>query len=197
MSSASSLQPPPFPVARFSVEQYHRMVESGAFTEEDRLELIEGWVIEKMAKGPAHEYSVGQLEEFIRDHLPAGWHVRNQAPITLARSEPEPDLTIARGTRGEYRNRHPGAADVALAVEVSDRSLAIDRQKGRAYGVEGIAEYWIVNLPERCIEVYTGPTEAKEGSAYGSCTVLREGDEIRLVIAGKDCGRVAVAALLP
>ena len=99
MVSAPSIAVPPLPIARFSVDQYHRMIESGAFTEDDRLELIEGWVVQQMAKGPGHEYAVGQGEDLLRARVPAGWHVRNQAPITLARSEPEPDLTIVRGDR--------------------------------------------------------------------------------------------------
>ena len=70
MASALPSGPPPFPVARFSVEQYHRMIESGAFTEDDQLELIEGWVVRKMAKGPAHEYSVGRCEELLREGAP-------------------------------------------------------------------------------------------------------------------------------
>jgi Uma2 family endonuclease len=123
MVSALSSAVPPFPTARFSVEQYHWMIESGAFTEDDRLELIEGWVVQQMANGPGHEFAVGQGEELLRACVPAGWHVRNQAPITLTNSEPEPDLTIVRGGRGVYRQRHPVASEVALVVEVSDTSL--------------------------------------------------------------------------
>ena len=148
MVSVPSTAVPPLPIARFSVEQYHRMIESGAFTEDDRLELIEGWVVQQMAKGPGHEYAVGQGEELLRARVPAGWHVRNQAPITLTSSEPEPDLTIVRGDRGAYRRRHPVASEVALVVEVSDTSLDTDRIKGKTYGSAGIAQYWIVDLDE-------------------------------------------------
>src|ERR1043165_6119572 len=102
----------PFPIARFSVEQYHRMIASGAFTEHDRLELIEGWGVTQMAKGPGHEYAGGQGDERLRQRIPQGWHVGNQAPITLSDSEPEPDLVIARGDRAAYRTRHPEPAEV-------------------------------------------------------------------------------------
>src|SRR5215831_914264 len=118
MVSALVHAAPPLPLARFSVDQYHRMIESGAFTEDDRLELIEGWVVQQMAKGPAHEYSVGQGEDLLRACTPAGWHVRNRAPITLTSSEPEPDLTVVRGDRGVYRQRHPVPSEIALVVEV-------------------------------------------------------------------------------
>src|SRR5262245_33496533 len=115
---------PPLPVARFTVEQYHRMIASGAFTEHDQLELIDGWVVQKMAKGPAHEYSLGQAEALLRERLPPGCHLRNQAPITLARSEPEPDLAVVRGDRGDYRSVHPRASDVLLVIEISDTTLS-------------------------------------------------------------------------
>jgi Uma2 family endonuclease len=187
---------PPFPIARFSVEQYHRMIESGAFTEDDRLELIDGWVVQQMAKGPGHEYAVGQGEELLRARIPAGWHVRNQAPITLTRSEPEPDLTIVRGDREAYRQRHPVASEVAVVVEVSDPSLTTDRVKGKAYGSAGIAEYWIINLVDRRVEVYASPDAASE-LGYASRTFFGLNETVALHIAGQDLGTLPVIALLP
>ncbi len=196
MVSAPSHAAPPLPIARFSVDQYHRMIESGAFTEDDRLELIDGWVVQQMAKGPGHEYAVGQGEELLRARVPAGWHVRNQAPITLTRSEPEPDLTIVRGDRGSYRQRHPDASDVALVVEVSDTSLDTDRVKGKTYGAARIPEYWIINLVDRCVEVYTRPDPASE-TGYALRRILGVSETISVHIAGQDLGALAVAALLP
>lgn len=196
MASASLHAAPPLPLARFSVDQYHRMIESGAFTEDDRLELIEGWVVQQMAKGPGHEYAVGQGEELLRARVPAAWHVRNQGPITLTRSEPEPDLTIVRGDRGAYRRHHPVASDVALVVEVSDTSLDTDRVKGKTYGAAGIPEYWIVNLVDRCVEVYARPDPASE-TGYALRKVFRASETIAVHIAGQDLGMLAVAALLP
>jgi Uma2 family endonuclease len=196
MANALSSTPPDLPIARFSVEQYHRMIQSGAFSEHDRLELIEGWVVTQMAKGPGHEYSAGRLDELVRERLPPGWHARNQAPITLARSEPEPDLTVARGSREDYRDHHPSAADIALVVEVSDTSLAADRLKGRTYGDAGISEYWIVNLLDRSIEVYTKPARSRD-YGYESRAVLGEGEEVSLVVDGQLRGALRVGSLLP
>lgn len=195
-STISSGPPPVLPLARFTVEQYHRMIASGAFGEDDGLELIEGWVVRKMAKGPAHEYTTGRLEDLLRERIPSGWHVRNQAPVTLARSEPEPDLVIVRGGRDAYRARHPGPQDIALVVEVADSSLATDRLKGRSYGEAGVAAYWLVNLPDRCVEVYGDPS-GRATSGYATCTLLREGDDLRLAIDGEDRGGLAVSAILP
>jgi Uma2 family endonuclease len=186
----------PFPIARFSVEQYHRMIASGAFTEHDRLELIEGWVVTQMAKGPGHEYAVGQGQEQLQQRIPPGWHVRNQAPITLADSEPEPDLVVARGDRSAYKTRHPQAGEIALVVEVSDSSLAVDRAKGRTYGAAMIPEYWIVNLVERRIEVFTGP-DARRDTGYLTLQTHDAGGSVTVRIAGQQLGDVAVATLLP
>ena len=196
MVSALSHTVPPFQIARFSVEQYHRMIESGAFTENDRLELIEGWVVQQMAKGPGHEYAVGQGEDLLRARVPAGWHVRNQAPITLASSEPEPDLTIVRGDRGGYRQRHPVPSEVALVIEVSDTSLDTDRIKGKTYGSAGIAEYWIINLVDRCIDVYARPDATSE-LGYARRKMYRANETIALHIADQDLGTLSVSALLP
>jgi Uma2 family endonuclease len=184
---------PPFPIARFSVEQYHRMIESGAFTEHDQLELIEGWVVQKMAKGPAHEFSLGRTEEALRALLPPGWYVRNQSPLTLTRSEPEPDLVVARGERAAHRFRHPGASEVALVVEISDTTLATDRLKAQTYAGEGIIEYWLVNLGLRCVEVHKSPHEGR----YREPATFLARDEIALVLDGEACGAIPVARLLP
>jgi Uma2 family endonuclease len=173
------------------------MIQSGAFTENDRLELIEGWVVQKMAKGAAHEFSTGQAEELVRALLPAGWHVRNQAPITLARSEPEPDLTIVRGNRAEYRDHHPQATDVALVIEVSDTTLSTDRLKAKMYAAAGIPEYWIINLEAGAVEVHGAPAVVQGEGAYREQKALREGNSVPLIIGGHDCGGIPVASMLP
>lgn len=149
-----------------------------------------------MAKGPGHEYAVGQGEDLLRGRIPAGWHVHNQAPITLANSEPEPDLAIVRGGREAYRQRHPVPSEVALVVEVSETTLDTDRVKGRTYGSAGIAEYWIINLVDRCVEVYARP-DAKSELGYVSRTISRVHETIAVRVAGQDLGTLAVIALLP
>lgn len=188
--------PPPFPIARFSVEQYHRLIASGVLTEDDRLELIEGWVVAKLAKGPAHEYTTGQLEEILRERVAPGWHVRNQAPITLARSEPEPDLAVVRGQRDRYRTSHPSAGDVALVVEVSETTLTTDRLKGKTYGASGIPEYWIVNLVDRFLELYTQPSAGDE-RGYAACRVFRVDESVDLAAGGAAHGAFVLRDALP
>jgi Uma2 family endonuclease len=186
----------PFPIARFSVEQYHRMIESGALGEDDRVELIDGWVVTQMAKGPEHAYSTGQCQELLQRLLPDGWHLRNQEPITLADSEPEPDLGVVRGARQDYRDRHPGPSDVALVIEVSESSLATDRGKARIYARAGIREYWIVNLVDRSLEVHSEPQPGPDAS-YARCQVLHAGDRAPFAVAGRELGTIDVTLLLP
>jgi Uma2 family endonuclease len=186
----------PFPIARFSVEQYHRMIQSGALGEDDRVELIDGWVVKQMAKGPEHAYATGQCQELLQRSLPEGWHVRNQEPITLADSEPEPDLSVVRGARGKYLAQHPGPGDIALVVEVSDSTLVTDRGKARIYARAGIREYWIVNLVARSLEIHSEPQPGPDAS-YASCHALRAGERAQLVIEGQGLGSIEVASLLP
>lgn len=178
------------------VEQYHRMIVSGVLTENDSVELIDGRLVRKPPKSPAHEFAAGQVERQLRERIPTGWHVRNQVPVTLSSSEPEPDLSVVRGDRSDYRTRHPSPCEAALVVEVSDTTLGTDRCKGAAYGAAGIAVYWIVNLTDRCVEVYTRPSDAEE-SGYEACDVLHEGDDVPLIIDRQDCGTIPVADLLP
>ncbi|MEZ6065877.1 MAG: hypothetical protein R3B90_09260 [Planctomycetaceae bacterium] len=73
------------------------MIETGLFTEDDRFALLDGWLVEKITKGPGHEFGAGELADKVLELLPSGWHIRNQAPITLEHSEPEPYLTELRG----------------------------------------------------------------------------------------------------
>lgn len=196
MACAIAAVPYVLPVARFIVEQYHRMIASGALEEDDVVELIEGWAVRKMAKGPAHAYVTGPIEGVLRAHAGAGLHVRNQEPITLAASEPEPDLCVVRGGRERFRSAHPGAADVLLVVEIADSSLSTDRVKARSYGAGGIADYSLVDLPERCFEVHTAPS-AIEDRGYARTEMAREPAELVLRLEGAERARLDLGSVLP
>ncbi len=140
------LQPPPFPVRRFTVDEYHRMIQVGLLTEDDRVELLEGWIVPKMPRNPPHDATVEIADETLRPHLPPGWSLRVQSAITLPDSEPEPDVAVVRGGARDYLSRHPGPADVGLLIEVSESSLNRDRdEKGRLFAQAGIPHYWIIN----------------------------------------------------
>ena len=109
--------------------------------------------------------------------MPSRGLVRDsQDPVTLAASEPEPDAVLVRGSRLDYLDHHPGPSDVALVAEVSDSGLSRDRVfKKSIYAAAGIAVYWVVNLVDRRIEVYSGCTKFASGADYARCDALRVG----------------------
>src|SRR5262249_55940429 len=111
---------PPLPVRRFTADEYHRMIESGVLHEGEGGDLLDGWVVPKMTRNPAHDLSLGLTEDEITRLLPAGWFRRDQSAVTTPESEPEPDVGVVRGRRRDYRDRHPGPQDLGLVVEVSD-----------------------------------------------------------------------------
>ena len=143
---------------RFSVDKYHELIESGVLDEDTPVELLEGWLVEKMSKNPPHTLATTLVRRFFENASIAGTLVNLQEPITLERSEPEPDLSLIRGHERDYAKRHPGPADVVLVVEVADTSLKRDSTwKKRVYASAGIEQYWILNLESRQLEVYTNP----------------------------------------
>jgi Uma2 family endonuclease len=185
---------------RLSVDQYDQMVENGILPETNRFELIEGNLVEKMTKRPSHSVVTGLCLDAIEAVLPSGWHTRVEQPVRIPSrdSEPEPDVTVARGKRTDFLDRHPGPEDVALVVEVTGSSVAKDRALARTYGGGGIPAYWIVNVPRRRIEVYEGPGP-KQGRVgrYQAPKILGATESVDLIIDGQVVGRIAVAELLP
>jgi Uma2 family endonuclease len=145
---------PPLPLLRFSVAQYHMLGELGVLTPEDKVELLEGWIVEKRNQRPVHGYFVGFLSQWFQSCIPEGYIMRCQLPITTERSEPEPDIAIVSGGHHDFRNSHPSGKDCRLVIEVSDTSLDKDRAKAAIYESSGVDEYWIVNINGKCIEQY-------------------------------------------
>ena len=142
MSTATTAARPSFfpgrrPV-RLSVEKYEAMVASGIFGKHDRIEPIEGELVEKMTQNPPHSMTVGLCDDVIAPLLPSGWHNRQEKPIRIPTrdSEPEPDLAVTRGKRTDWPDRHPGPEDLALVVEVADSSVDDDRVMVVTYGGE-------------------------------------------------------------
>jgi Uma2 family endonuclease len=181
-----------------TVEQYHAMAREGILTDEDAVELVEGLLLPKMTKHPPHTLATGLTQDALQEVLHKGWFVRIQDPVTTVDSEPEPDLTVVRGRRRDYGGRHPGPTDVALIVEVADDSLRRDRsRKKRAYARASIAIYWIVNLIDRRIEVYTDPTGPGDKPDYRRHEDFGTGASVPVVIDGKEIGSLNVADVLP
>jgi Uma2 family endonuclease len=183
---------------RLSVEQYHVMIQSGVFSDDERVELLEGLLVTKMPKNPAHVTAKRLLLRALEAVLPVGWFVDSQEPLTTSDSEPEPDLGVIQGDFNNYTDHHPGPSDSALIVEIADSSLRRDRgRKKRIYSRASVPVYWIVNLVDRQIEVYTDPTGPGETPDYRHHDDFRPGTSVPVVIDGKEVGRLDVAKLLP
>ena len=188
----SELIDPSETLYRFTVEEYERI---GELLNDQRVELIDGLLVKKMTKKPPHVVSCELTRAAIDGIAPAGWHTRAGDPLRIPRhNEPEPDVVLARGAMRDYTTRHPGRRDVAMVVEVADSSLAKDRRRGRVYGGRGgIPVYWIVNLVDRVIEVYTGP----KAGGYTSRDDYTSGINVPVVIGGAKVGQIAVDDMLP
>ena len=172
-------------------------METGILNDEDKVELLEGYVVEKMPRNPPHDVAIQRLGKRFHRLVPEGWETRVQSAIRLDDSEPEPDLAVARGDDHTFATRHPEAADVGMVVEVSDSSLSRDRlDKARIYSRAGIAVYWIVNLPDQWIEVYSDPTGSGASATYAQRRDYRPGDAAPMTLDGVEVGRIAVSEIL-
>jgi Uma2 family endonuclease len=183
---------------RFSVPEYHRLIALGFLTEDDNLELLEGYLVHKMSRNPPHDAAIQKGTKKWLRLLPPGWDLRVQSAVTLSESEPGPDFAIVRGDEKAYVSRHPAAADIGLVVEVSDSTLPGDRDdKGRIYARAGIDCYWIVNLNDRQVEVYTSPSGPAPDPKFARRVDHRAGDSVSLLLGGATPVQVAVLDLLP
>ncbi len=185
-------------IARFSVARYQRMIETGILTPEDKVELLENYVVLKMPRNPRHDGTIDLVQAALNGCIPAGWLMRVQQTVVLADSQPEPDFAVVRGNPRSFLQRHPGPADVGLIIEVAEASLLRDqRDKARIYARGGIPCYWIVNLVDERIEVYTQPSGPVAVPAYGAFQTYQPGDSIPLVLDGVSVATLTVADLLP
>jgi Uma2 family endonuclease len=181
-------------VYRLTVDEYERLAEA-AILADDRIELIDGYLVRKMTVNPPHAFAVDVSRAHLTPLLPAGWFIREEKPVRIPQfDEPEPDLSVIQGQVNDYRDRHPGPADIALLVEVSDSTLPRDRSEKRAAYARGrIPVYWIINLVDRQVEVYSRPG----ARGYRTSRIYKPGQHVPVVIAGHRLGRVAVADILP
>ena len=182
---------------RWTRAEYDRLVQLGVFRTGEHLELLAGHLIVSEPQGSPHATAVGLVDDALRVCFGSGWVVRCQMPIALDdESEPVPDIAVVPGTRNDYAAAHP--ARPVLLVEVAESSLDDDRgTKATLYARAGIADYWILNLVDRVLEICRAPTAVAPFAdwRYRDVTILRPGDSIA-PLARPDV-RVEVAALLP
>ena len=144
----------------FTVDEYYAMAEAGILSPDERVELLEGRIYLMSPVGSLHAACVDRLNQWLTRHVAGKAIVRIQSPIHLGGcTEPEPDVVLLKRRDDFYAQAHPTPADVLLAIEVADSTLAADRAtKLPLYARHGIREAWIVNLPESCVELYSEPT---------------------------------------
>lgn len=176
-----------------SVVEYHRMGEAGILGPDERLQLLNGRIIQMPPMNPGHAFSVTELAERLRSSFDDNVVIRTQMPVTLDDfSEPQPDVIVATGPRERYAHAHPRSADALVVVEVAESSLRIDRtEKLAAYARSGVVEYWVVNLVDHTIEVHTDPIADR----YDTNATFRRGENIALRNA--PTRSISVAAVLP
>src|ERR1051326_6856935 len=178
-------------------DDFHRAIDLGVLTENDRIELINGELYEKFPQKRPHSFAIQLLAEALQASFGTQFHIQQRFPVGVGiDGEPEPDIAVIRGSFRDYVNEHPTEKDVALIVEVSDWTLRMDRRlKGEMYARAGIPEYWILNLQNRHIECYREPTLEEDDSwYYRAITLYREKDNLKPVLAKRN---VKVSKVLP
>jgi putative restriction endonuclease len=188
---------PEEPVLRLSVEGYHALLKAGIIQDGDPVELLEGFLVQKMGRGPRHERARRILRRLLEKMISDDFFVDEQGAFTTATSEPEPDVFVIRGAIDDYLHRHAAPNELALVAEIADSSVHRDRRwKKRIYAAAGISCYWLVNLVDDCIEVSKEPSGPKKTPAYGHTDVYGPGDEIPVYIDNKEVGRISAADVL-
>jgi Uma2 family endonuclease len=188
MPSAAAAEPEILPRFQWDADRYEEAIRLGVFGPDDKIQLIDGEIITMSPQLSPHSTAILLTARALEKAFTQGHFVRAQLPLRLgADSLPEPDVAVVRGGIRDYALAHPRTA--ALVVEVADSTLALDRRRKLAlYARHSIPEYWIVNLPEACVEVHRQPA----AEAYGERRVFRTGETIDL--SGV---QVPVADLLP
>jgi Uma2 family endonuclease len=178
---------------RFTVDEYYRMTEAGILGVGERVELIDGEIVQMAAIGSRHAGCVKRLNRLFVRGVEDRAIVQVQDPVRLSDlSEPQPDLAVLRPRTDDYTNAHPGPDDVLLVVEVADATVEVDRgTKAPLYAAAGIGEYWLVDLPQDEIQVFRTSTP----NGYHDVRSYRRGDVLRpSALPGLE---VPVADILP
>jgi Uma2 family endonuclease len=188
--------PPPFAVRRFSVEEYHRLMDVGILRSGDPYELLDGWITLQMTKNPPHEVCLRLLHAVLGSQMPSGWMYDSQLAITLSTSEPEPDGMIVKGSPRDYVSNHPRPRDLALVIEVAEASLTVDRKKAELYARDGVPRYWLINLVDEVVEEHSDPVGKGPTARYKTIRKVDIDGELFLRL-GKKTVRCLVADILP
>ena len=188
------------PLYRFSLEEYLSLGAHGILLD-DRTELLDGLILPMTPLGVGHCYCVDGLVILLRAAIGNGnWHVFGERPVVIGTSMPQPDVSVARGTRQDYVAKHPKPSDTSLVIEVSETTLSRDRStKVFVYAASGISEFWIVNLVDRQIEVFRNPKPASEmePATYAVHEIISEAGSVAVSLDGMNYGSIPVTEILP
>ena len=163
----------------WSVDEYHRMIETEILTTSDRVELLEGQIVQMSPQQPPHAATTQRTFNYLSSLLVSKAFLRMQLPITLPpNSEPEPDIAVVRIDSREYIDNHPTANDIFLLIEVADSTLNKDRkQKAQTYAKANITDYWVLDVNARQVYVLREPGD----TTYQQETILSENDKLSLL----------------
>lgn len=183
---------------RWTRRQYDRLIDHGLLDEDEPIELLDGLLVLKEPQASPHRTAILLVAKAVERAFGDGWFVQTQSPIVIGpRSEPEPDVCVVRGTPRDYAHAHP--RHPGLVVEVADSALRVARgPKAAAYARARIADYWIVNLVDRVVEVHREPARPGPARArWGYASIEMLGVEGELAPLAAPSARVRVADLLP
>jgi Uma2 family endonuclease len=183
---------------RINVRQFEKMIDADIFPEGVHVELLAG-ILTAMTTNPPHIIIVTRLATLLRPLLPADRILFEEKPLQFSpRWRPEPDITVICGPDSIYLGRLPRPAEIGLIIEVADTTYSKDAGiKLRRYATARVPIYWIVNLGQRQVEVYTDPQGRGRTALYRGIVIHKEGEQVPVVIDGQERGVLAVADLLP
>jgi hypothetical protein len=183
---------------REGVDEYRQKAAMGELGESSPEELLEGNLVRKEFQSLRHEASLEALQQVFKVMLPEATHARIQQPLDLGDSRPEPDVAIVTNTLDNYASRHPAGKEVVMIVEVADASIVKDRRlKSRIYARAGILTYWLLNVMDSQLEVFTNPSGPVQMPGYHEHRTYRVEDRVSLVIGLNDLGAIRVRELIP
>lgn len=164
------------PKRRFSVEEYHRLAELGILKEDDKVELVQGEIVEMSPIGPKHASTVNRIVRLLTKIFDTKYIISSQNPVQLGLdSEPEPDIVILKERADFYASGHPKAEDAIFIIEVADSTLQYDTEvKLPLYAQSGIAEYWVVDLQNHQLIIHSRLADA----AYQQLQRFQIGEEV-------------------
>jgi Uma2 family endonuclease len=145
----------------WTVEEYHRMIDAGILTPNDKVELLDGRIVQMSPQKPPHAGTTQRVDRYLQNILRDKAEIRVQLPITLSTSEPEPDIAVVRIDSAAYGDHHPTSSEILLLIEVSYSTFDIDfNEKALIYARANIAEYWILDILEDQVYILRQPTES-------------------------------------